>query len=81
MSTENYCENQKLQRPYFEDNTLSNRADGKLAEEAGNNKSAKAFFRWNPLVANDKYLRRTGFEIRSARTKAILKIQKFNIKN
>ena len=52
MSTENYCENQKLQRPYFEDNTLSNGVDGKLAEEAGNNKSAKAFFRWNPLVAN-----------------------------
>ena len=52
MSTENYCENHKLQHPYFEDITLSNGVHGKLAEEAGNNKSAKAFFRWNPLVAN-----------------------------
>ena len=72
MSTENYCENHKLQRPYFEDNTFSNGVDGKLAEKAGNNKSAKAFFRWNPLVANVEYLRRTGFEIRSARNRSYI---------
>ena len=33
------------------------------------------------LISNDKYLRRTGIEKRQPGTKAILKIQKFNIKN
>ena len=76
MSTENYCENQKLQRPYFEDNTLSNGVDGKLAEEAGNNKSAKAFFRWNPLVANVMALRCWGIIERQTNQQQKAKLEK-----
>ena len=52
MSTENYCENLKQQRPYFEVNTLSNGVYGKPAKEAVNNKLVQAIFHLNPLASS-----------------------------
>ena len=43
MSTENYCENQKLQQTCFDDNTLSNGANGKQAKKAENTNRKEPF--------------------------------------
>ena len=43
MSTEYYYEKRKIQHTCFEENTLSNDVDSKLAEEAENNKFAGIF--------------------------------------
>ena len=69
MSTEYYYEKRKIQHTCFEENTLSNDVDSKLAEEAENNKFAGIFSFETHLQPTFRAWRSTGIVAGQARNK------------